>query len=102
VGSELRLISLRFFRKLVKLFTAKSRQLPQTPKSTRGSGLPMAGGQGHHSGMPQLTRCRYPERPDCWHVYYGDVHVGTIAKRTGNPHDTDPWGWRCGFYPRRV
>jgi hypothetical protein len=20
---------------------------------------------------------RYPERPDCWHVYYGDVHVGT-------------------------
>jgi hypothetical protein len=45
---------------------------------------------------------RYPERPDCWHVYYGDVHVGTIARRTGNPHDTDPWAWRCGFYPRRV
>jgi hypothetical protein len=49
--------------------------------------------------MPKLTRRRYPERPDCWHVYYGDVHVGTIAKRSGNPHDTDPWEWACGFYP---
>jgi hypothetical protein len=24
-------------------------------------------------GMPQLTRRRYPERQDCWHVYYGDA-----------------------------
>src|SRR6267378_1448855 len=49
--------------------------------------------------MPTLTRRRYPERPDCWHVYYGDVHAGTIARRVGNPHDTDPWEWSCGFYP---
>jgi hypothetical protein len=50
--------------------------------------------------MPELTRRRYPEaREECWHVYYGDVHAGTLAKRTGNPHDTDPWEWRCGFYP---
>jgi hypothetical protein len=42
--------------------------------------------------MPDLSRRRYPERPDCWHVYYGDVHVGTIARRVGNPHDTDPKG----------
>jgi hypothetical protein len=28
-----------------------------------------------------------------------DVHVGTIAERVGNPHDTDPWEWSCGFYP---
>ena len=35
----------------------------------------------------------------CWHIYYGDVHVGTIAERIGNPHDTDPWEWSCGFYP---
>jgi hypothetical protein len=20
-------------------------------------------------------------------------------ERTGNPHDTEPWEWRCGFYP---
>jgi hypothetical protein len=49
--------------------------------------------------MPALTRRRYPERHDCWHVYCGDVHVGTIALRTGVPHDADPWGWSCGFYP---
>jgi hypothetical protein len=50
--------------------------------------------------MPELTRRRYSEvREECWHVYYGDVHVGTIAIRSGIPHDQDPWGWRCGFYP---
>jgi hypothetical protein len=49
--------------------------------------------------MLALTRRRYPERQDCWHVYYGDVHAGTIARRTGQPHDEDPWEWRCGFYP---
>jgi hypothetical protein len=27
------------------------------------------------------------------------VHVGTIAIRSGIPHDEDPWGWTCGFYP---
>jgi hypothetical protein len=49
--------------------------------------------------MPTLTRRRYPERSDCWHVYFGDVHVGTIARRTGCPVDVDQWEWRCGFYP---
>jgi hypothetical protein len=52
--------------------------------------------------MPEplnLTRRRNPDRPDCWHVYYGDVQAGTIAMRVGNPHDTDPWEWSCGFYP---
>jgi hypothetical protein len=50
--------------------------------------------------MPELTRRRYPEaHQECWHVYYGDVHVGTITERVGNPHDTEPWEWRCGFYP---
>jgi hypothetical protein len=38
-------------------------------------------------------------RHKCWHIYYGDVHVGTIAERVGNPHDTDQWQWSCGFYP---
>jgi hypothetical protein len=49
--------------------------------------------------MPELARRRYPERPDCWHVYYGDVHVGTIARRVGQPRDQDAWQWLCGFYP---
>jgi hypothetical protein len=38
--------------------------------------------------MPALTRRRSEDRQD-----------GTIAKRVGNPHDTDPWEWICGFYP---
>jgi hypothetical protein len=49
--------------------------------------------------MPSLTRRRSPDRHDCWHVYYGDVRVGTIAKRVGIPPGQDPWGWTCGFYP---
>jgi hypothetical protein len=27
------------------------------------------------------ARRRYPERQDCWQVYYGDIRVGTIAIR---------------------
>jgi hypothetical protein len=50
--------------------------------------------------MPALTRRRSEDhREECWHVYYGDVHVGTIAIRSGSPHHEDPWGWICGFYP---
>jgi hypothetical protein len=50
--------------------------------------------------MPALTRRRSPDAPEeCWHVYYGVVQVGTIAIRVGVPHDEDPWGWICGFYP---
>jgi hypothetical protein len=50
--------------------------------------------------MPALSRRRSKHSPqECWHVYYGDVRVGTIAIRIGIPHDEDPWGWDCGFYP---
>lgn len=49
--------------------------------------------------MPALTRRRYPERPDCWHVYYGNIHVGEIAVRPGVPVNADQWGWNVGFYP---
>jgi hypothetical protein len=49
--------------------------------------------------MPALTRRRDLEAADeCWHVYYGDVRVGTIAKRVGIPPGEDPWGWSCGLY----
>jgi hypothetical protein len=27
------------------------------------------------------------------------ITLGAIAIRSGNPADTDPWGWICGFYP---
>jgi hypothetical protein len=50
--------------------------------------------------MPELTRRRYLEyREECWHIFYGDVHVGTIGIRAGVPVDEDQWGWSCGFYP---
>jgi hypothetical protein len=49
--------------------------------------------------MLVLTRRRYPERQDCWHIYFGDVQVGTIARRVGQPLDEAPWQWLCGFYP---
>ncbi len=50
--------------------------------------------------MPALTRSRSPDAPEeCWFIFYGDVRVGTIPIRAGNPHDTDPWQWHCGFYP---
>ena len=50
--------------------------------------------------MPELTRRRSTDaREERWHVYYGDVHAGTIAIRSGNPHDEDPWELHCGFYP---
>jgi hypothetical protein len=33
-----------------------------------------------HGRMPKLTRRRDPSaRQECWHVYYGDVRVGTIG-----------------------
>jgi len=50
--------------------------------------------------MPELTRRRSTDaREECWRIFYGDVQVGTIATRTGIPHDEDPWGWSCGFNP---
>ena len=50
--------------------------------------------------MSALTR-RRSDNPHqvTWHVYYGDVHVGTIGERAGAPVDVDQWQWSCGFYP---
>jgi hypothetical protein len=36
---------------------------------------------------------------ECWRVYYGDAHAGTIAQRVGNPGGAPKWQWHCGFYP---
>jgi hypothetical protein len=50
--------------------------------------------------VPSLTRRRDPNASlDAWLIYYGDVHVGTLAQRAGNPVGTDAWFWHCGFYP---
>jgi hypothetical protein len=49
--------------------------------------------------MPALTRRPHPERSDCWHVFFGDVQVGTIAVQPGMPLSVQQWRWDCGFYP---
>lgn len=50
--------------------------------------------------MPTLTRrCAKDRHQECWHVFYGDVQVGTITERAGVPIDVDQWGWSCGFFP---
>jgi hypothetical protein len=50
--------------------------------------------------MPTLTRRRDPDAAqETWLIYYGDLHVGTIGIRAGNPVNTDLWFWRCGFSP---
>jgi hypothetical protein len=54
------------------------------------------------SSMPNtLTRRRDPgSREEAWLIFYGDMRVGAIGQRSGNPVGTDAWFWRCGFYPR--
>jgi hypothetical protein len=50
--------------------------------------------------VPELTPPPLPDaREECWQIFYGDVRVGTIAKRVGIPRDQHLWGWTCGFYP---
>src|SRR6266550_6681351 len=53
--------------------------------------------------MPALTRRRSPDAPDeCWHVYYGDVRVGTIALRTGMPPGEDPGAGPAASMPAPI
>ncbi|MET4628454.1 hypothetical protein ABIB83_005487 [Bradyrhizobium sp. I1.8.5] len=49
--------------------------------------------------MTALTRRRSDNDQETWHVYFGDVHVGSIGLRAGVPTGADQWGWRVGFYP---
>jgi hypothetical protein len=45
--------------------------------------------------MHALTRRRDREaHAESWHVYYGDVRVGTIGMRAGVPVDADQWALR--------
>jgi hypothetical protein len=50
--------------------------------------------------MSALIRRRSKDaHQEVWHVYYGDVRVGSIGIRAGVPIDVDQWGWSVGFYP---
>jgi hypothetical protein len=51
--------------------------------------------------IPKLSRRRdLKAREESWLIFYGDVHVGMIARRVGVPVGVDRWGWILGFYPR--
>jgi hypothetical protein len=53
--------------------------------------------------MTELTRRRMNDRKvDVWHVYFGDVQVGSIGMRSGVPNDVDQWSWTCGFVSQRL
>jgi hypothetical protein len=52
--------------------------------------------------MPGPHRRSQDHHQECWQVYCGAVYVGTIVRRNGNPHDTEPWEWRCRFYPAKT
>lgn len=50
--------------------------------------------------MTALTRRRSDnQHQEMWHVYYGDIHVGTIGENAGVPIHAERWGWSLGFYP---
>jgi hypothetical protein len=51
--------------------------------------LPLRPDRRNDGRMPALICRRYPERHDCWRVYYGDVQCGTIARRIGIAHAPD-------------
>jgi hypothetical protein len=55
---------------------------------------------GPSHGYEQPAPPTRPKRqPRAWLIFNGDVHVGTIGMRSGNPTGGDQWSWHCGFYP---
>jgi hypothetical protein len=53
-----------------------------------GAALPMG-------AMPVLARRRSKDsHAESWQIFYGDVQVGTIKSRTGNPWATPSWELR--------
>jgi hypothetical protein len=55
--------------------------------------------------MPHLTRRRDRNaRQESWLIYYGDVQVGSIDPRAGNPTESGPWALRLlsGIASRRM
>ena len=47
---------------------------------------------GSSRGIIAHARRRDPNaQQETWQIYYGDVHVGTISERTGNPTGTPSW-----------
>lgn len=49
------------------------------------------------TGCAELNLTRRQSGSETWQVYYGDVRVGFIGKRSGVPVDADQWGWSAGI-----
>ena len=48
-----------------------------TPRPATRSGLPMPV-QPRFNGLCSISPRRYSDRQDCWHICFGDVHVGNM------------------------
>jgi hypothetical protein len=57
---------------------------------------------GAMCATPQLTRKRVNGQRETWHIHFAGVRVGLIAERSRILRSSDPWAWRCGFYPGRA
>ena len=55
--------------------------------------------RGYVAPCPTSPNAKTQTAANCWLIYFGDVHVGTIAKSVGNPGAVEQWQWLCGFYP---
>ena len=66
---------------------------PKPPAKERRGGTFKPGQSGNPGGRPKGTRnaatVAMEALLDCFES------GGMIARRTGNPHDTDPWEWAC-------
>ena len=64
--------------------------------------LPMGRWSGFDAPMTSnetpITRRCAPHRSDCWLIYFGDVHVGSVGRAVGTGA-AQRWVWFCGFYP---
>lgn len=48
---------------------------------------------------PALTRRLIDKDRESWAIVHGDVRVGLISRRSGQPNGEPSWQWFCGFDP---
>ncbi|UPK31164.1 hypothetical protein [Bradyrhizobium sp. 195] len=46
-----------------------------------------------------IALTRRSDNHNGWQIYFGDVRIGQIGRRSGVPGHTDQWGWILGFHP---
>jgi len=54
----------------------------------------------NNAAMPALTRRRNDNlNQETWHIYSGDIRIGSINMLVGVPFHGDQLGWSLGFHP---